>query len=115
MSAQAKKSCAAILGRAQVGEPFRSPENDVGDAGEGFGVIDDGRPPPQSDHSREGTTNTLHSALALQRFHKRGFFADFVRACAALPVNFEISPAAKYIFSEEPLRVGIRDCFLHDL
>src|SRR5262245_19710888 len=111
MSAQAKQPCAAVLRRAQVGEPFRAAKNDVRDAGESFGVIDDSRSAPQPDYSREGGTNPWHAALAFERLHESRLFADFVRACAAMPVNFEIAAAAKYFFPEKPLRVRIGDRF----
>src|SRR6185503_6844728 len=89
-------------------------QNNVRDAGEGLGVVDDRRSAPQSHDSREGRSNSRHSALALERLHERRLLADLVCSRAAVPVNFEIASAAKDVLAEETLPVGVGDGLLHD-
>ena len=62
----------------------------MGDAGQGFCVVDDRGTSPQSDNRRERRTDTGNSAFPLERFHQSGFFADLVCASAAVPVDVEI-------------------------
>src|SRR2546428_393170 len=95
MTAQAKQPRPAILWSTQVGIPFRSAQDDVRYTRQGFSIIDDGRPAPQSHDSREGRADARYAALSFQRFHQRGLFPNFVRARAAVPVHFKpvLNPA----------------------
>ena len=83
------------------------PRMNVGDAGQRFGIIDDRRTAPQSDHGREGRPNARNAALAFERLHQRRFFADFVSSSAAVPVHIEVAPAAKDVLAEKSLGVGV--------
>ena len=56
-----------------------------GTAGQRLGIIDDRRPAPEPNHGRERRPDARNAALAFERFHQRRFFADFVRARAAVP------------------------------
>ena len=83
------------------------PKNNVRHAGQRLRIIDDRRPAPQSDHSREGRPNARNAALAFERFHQRRLFADFVGSRAAMPVNIKIAAAAENILAEKSLGVGV--------
>src|SRR5579862_7719378 len=114
MAAEAKQTRAAIFRRTQAGVPLRPAKNNVRNAGQGFSIVNYGRPAPESNHGREGRPDARNPALALERFHERRFFSHFVGARAAVPVNVEILSAAENVFAEKAARVHVGNLLLHD-
>src|SRR5208337_2639006 len=106
MSRQAEHACSAILRCSKLRVPLRTTQNDVGHGSQGFRVINDGRPPPQANHGREGWTDARNAALAFERFHQRRFFAHFISARSTMPINVEIVSAAENVLAKESFGVG---------
>jgi hypothetical protein len=70
-----------------------------GHAGDGLGVVDDRGAAVKADHGREGRLDARDAALAFERLHERGLFADFVGACAALRDDLEFRLGAENAFA----------------
>ena len=66
MSAEAEQARAAILGRTQARVPLSAAKKNMRDAGQGFGVIDDRRPAPESDDGRKRWADARNATLALE-------------------------------------------------
>src|SRR5579859_442775 len=115
MSAQAEEARAAVLRRAVIGKLLPARQNNVGDRSNGFDVVDDRRPAPESDHGREGRTDAGNAALALERFHQRRLFAHFVRAGAGVPIAVKLLTAAEDVIPQEDFGIGISERFSHDV
>src|SRR5882724_3089769 len=114
MSAETEKAGAAILRRSVIGELLATHQDDVRYRSQALDIINDGRTAPEPDHCREGWADTRHAALALQGFHERRLFPDFIRAGTGVPVAIKLLAGAKDVVAEEALSVGIVDRLLHD-
>ena len=70
VAADAEKARAAVaLGtNGCVGRPAHG--EDVGDCGDGLGVVDDSRTAIEADHRREGWLDAGNTALAFERLHE---------------------------------------------
>ena len=83
--------------------------------GDGLGVVDDRGTAVEADDGREGRLDARNAALAFERLHQRGLFANFVGACAGLRDDLEFGFGAEDVLAQEALGVGIGDGLLHDL
>ena len=115
VAAEAEEARAAVAFGAEFGVVRGADAEDVRNGGDGLGVVDDGGPAVESDDRGEGRADARDAALAFQRFHQRGFFADFVRAGAGLGDDVEVDAGAEDVLAEEALGVGLGDGALHDL
>ena len=80
---QAEQARAAVLWRAEIGEPLPAVQNDRRDRAECLDVVEDGRGLPCAGNGRKRRPDSRNSALAFERFEQRRFFAALVRARAA--------------------------------
>src|ERR1035437_2683781 len=114
-AAHAEQARPTVSGRAQIGEPFATAQDDVWHAGQGLGIVDHGWPAPQSDDCRERRPNARYAALAFERLHQRRLFANFVSARAGMREDFEINAGAEDVLADEAARVSVGHGLLHDL
>ncbi len=91
-------------------------EQDVRGGGDGLGVVDDGGAAVEADDGGEGRLDARDAALAFERLHQRGLFADFVGAGAGLGDDVEVEALdAEDVLAEEALGVGVGDGALDDV
>src|SRR5580693_2027972 len=107
MPAQTEKTCPAILGRPQLGKPFRPAQQDMRHASQRLGVINDRRSAPQPDHSWKGRADSGNAALAFERFHQRRLLAHLVGTRSTVPVDLKVVTAAENVLAEKSPRVGV--------
>ena len=87
-----------------------------GRVGDGLRVVDDGGAAVEADHGREGRPDARDAALAFERLHQRGLFADLIGAGAGLGDDVEVDARhAEDVLAEEALGVGVGDGLLHDV
>src|ERR1700722_363576 len=101
MAADAEEARAAVARCADCCISGRAHLNDVRHGGDGLGVVDDRGAAVEPDDSGEWRLDAGNAALALERFHERGFLADFVSACAGLGDDLEFSFGAEDVFAEK--------------
>ena len=115
VAADAEETSAAVALAAELGVGLAAHEQDVRGCGDGLGVIDDGGTAVEADDSREGRLDAGDAALAFERLHEGGLFADLVGSGAGLGDDVEVDAAAEDVFAEEALGVGVGYGLLHDL
>src|SRR5215467_3730640 len=98
----------------QTSIPIGTPENDMGNARQGFGIIDDRGTAPEPYHGGKGGADARNAPFTFERFHQRRFLAYLVCASAAMPVDVEIVAAAENVFTQKAAGVGIFERLLHD-
>ena len=115
VSAEVEQARAAVALDADFGILLAAHEQDGRNAGEGLGVVDDRRPAPESDDGRKRRTDAGNAALAFERLHEGGLFADLVGSGAAMPIDLEIVAGAEDVLAADAARIGVGDSLLHDL
>ncbi len=115
MAGDAEEARAAVALGAELGVGLAAHQQDVRGAGDGLGVVDDGGAAVEADDGREGRLDARNAALAFERLHQRGLFADLVGAGAGLRDDVEVEAGAEDVLAEEALGVGVGDGLLHDL
>ena len=115
VAADAEEARAAVALGAELGVGLAAHQKNVRGGGDGLGVVDDGGAAVEADDGREGRLDARHAALAFERLHQRGLFADLVGARAGLRDDVEVDARAEDVLAEEALRVGVGDGLLHDL
>ena len=103
MAAEAEEARAAVALGADLGVFRGAHADDVGNGGDGLGVIDDGGAAVEADDGGEGRLDARDAALAFERFHQRRLFADFVGAGAGLRDDVEVDAGAEDVFAEKAL------------
>ncbi len=98
----------ALLG-AVLGEPVGPVLQDVGDAGQGLDVVDDGRLAPETRDRRERRPGPGHAALSLDRGDQRGLFAADKRAGPFLDLDLEVEPRAQDVLAQQAMRLRLLD------
>ena len=86
-----------------------------GAAGDGLRVVDDGGAAVEADDGREGRLDAGDAALAFERLHEGGLFADLVGAGAGLGDDVEVDAGAEDVLAEKALGVGVGDGLFDDL
>ena len=109
VAGDAEQARAAVALGAELGVGLAAHQQDVRRAGDGFGVVDDGGAAVQADDGGEGRLDAGHAALAFERLHEGGLFADLVGARAGLGDDVEVDARAEDVLAEEALRVGVGD------
>ena len=89
--------------RAELGVGLAAHQEDVRGVGDGLGVVDDGGAAVEADDGREGRLDARNAALAFERLHQGGLFADLVGACAGLRDDVEVDAGAEDVLAEEAL------------
>ncbi len=115
VAGDAEEARAAVALGAELGVGLAAHQEDVRGGGDGLGVVDDGGAAVEADDGREGRLDARNAALAFERFHQGGLFADLVGSRAGLGDDVEVDAGAEDVFAEEALRVGIGDGLLDDL
>src|SRR6266849_1062356 len=115
MAGNGKHARAAVPGGAAVGVGFGTLEDDRGNGAERFDIVNDGRAAIEADDGREGRPDARITALAFQRFHKSGFFAAFVSACAGVNEQVEIEAGAEDMFTEIAARISFFERAFDDI
>ena len=77
------------------GEPFGAVEDDLGDVGVGFNVVEDGGLAEQALDRREGRTASGLAAVAFNGGHQRGFLAADERAGAQTKLQIKVKAGVK--------------------
>ena len=116
VAGDAEEAGAAVALGAELGVGLAAHEEDVRGGGDGFGVVDDGGAAVEADDGGEGRLDAGDAALAFERLHQGGLFADLVGAGAGLGDDVEVDALfAEDVFAEEALGVGVGDGFFDDL
>ena len=115
VAADAEEACAAVAFGAELGVGLAAHEEDVRGVGDGLGVVDDGGATVKADDGREGRLDARDAALAFERLHEGGLFADLVGSCAGLGDDVEVDASAEDVFAEEASGVSVGYGFFDDL
>ena len=89
------------------GIPLRSLEDDLGDVGIGLDVVEDGRLPEETFHSRERRPRAGLSALAFDGGHQRRLLAADESAGAETDLDVKIKSGSKDVLTQEPVLPGL--------
>ncbi len=115
MAGDAEEAGAAVAFRTELGVGLAAHEKDMRGGGDGFDVVDDGRSAVKADDGGEGRLDAGDAALAFERFHEGGLFADLVGAGAGLGDDVEVDAfLAEDVLAEDALCVGSGDGLLDD-
>ena len=98
VAADAEEARAAVALGAELGVGLAAHEQDVRGVGDGLGVVDDGGAAVEADDGGEGRLDAGDAALAFERLHQGGLFADFVGAGAGLGDDVEVDASLPKMF-----------------
>ena len=104
VAGDAEEAGAAVALGAELGVGLAAHEQDVRGGGDGFSVVDDGGAAVEADDGGEGRLDARDAALAFERLHQCGLFADLVGAGAGLGDDVEVDALfAEDVLAEEAL------------
>ena len=116
MAGDAEEPRSAVPFRAELGVGLAAHEQDARGGGNSLDVVDDGRTAIEADNGGEGRLDAGDAALALERLHQGGLFADLVRPGASLGDDVEVDALfAEDVLAQDPLCVGVGNGLLDDL
>ncbi len=98
VAGDAEEARAAVAFGAELGVGLAAHEQDVRGVGDGLGIVDDRGAAVEADDGREGRLDAGHAALAFERLHQRGLFADLVGAGAGLGDDVEVDALVPKMF-----------------
>ena len=98
----------SLLG-AEVDEPFRTVEDDLGDVSISLNVVENGRLAEETLNSRERRTGTGFTAVTLDGGHKSGFLAADECACAQTKFKVEVKAGAEDVLAEKTHLASLTD------
>ncbi len=104
-----------VLLRAHGAEPLGAVEDDLGDIGVGFYVVQDGGLAEQALHRRKRRTGTGLAALALDGGHQSGFLAAHKSAGAQTELDIKIKAGIEDILAQQAVFTGLVDSDLQTL
>src|SRR5450432_2705255 len=93
--AQEEEAGAPVAVGAKLGVLGPADAQHVRDGGDGLGVVDDRGAAVEADHGGEGRPDSGDAALAFERLHQGGLFADLISARAGVRDDVEIHAAAE--------------------
>jgi hypothetical protein len=100
------KTLVPLLVGADAAEPFAAVENDDGDVGPGFDVVDQRGLAEQAADGRERRTGPRHAAGAFDRVDQGGFLAADEGAGAEPDLDVKLKSGAQDVLAEEPVLAG---------
>ena len=105
----------AVVGLAEIGKALAALAQNVGNAGEGFGVVDGGRLAVEAETGRKRRLVARLPLFAFQRFQQRRFFAANIRAVAVVVKQVKRKAAVQNVVAQIARAARLLHLALHVL